>query len=195
MNILDNSNQVFKVKFNPFIPLIRLIWVTSTGVLLTGTLYLGFTLILTDTWNAILILLIAVPIIGFLFYTPLNGLLRNSKIYSISRDNLTVIDIVRFKKETVQKEMIRGFSDSEIEYRIGTSKQIIIYCADRRKFEIMQFEQFNFKNIKGAMVDKGYLYFGYEPYHWKFPDKRFYYYDKKKKIKKYRYKSRHFRLL
>ena len=142
--------------------------------LLTRILYFSFTHFQTDTTRTFWIFLIGVPIAGFLLYIPLKGLISNSKIYSFSMDNLVVTDIVRFKTETVAKQMIKGFSDSKIEYRIGTFKQIIIYLVDNRKFEIMQFEQFNFKKIKKGLIDYGYEYFGSEPYQWKFPDSRHY---------------------
>jgi hypothetical protein len=161
---LDTMDKGFKVKFNPLIPLFRLIWVIAAGAFLTRIIYFSFTHYHTDTTRSIWIFLIGVPLVGFLFYIPLRGLLRNSKIYSISRDSLTITDIIKFKTETVDKKMIKGFSDSKIAYRLGTFKQIIIYHVDNRKFEIMQFEQFNFKKIKRTMIDYGYEYFGSEPY-------------------------------
>ena len=95
----------------------------------------------------------------------------------MTNSHLTVTDILKLKTERIEKGNIKGFSDSEIEYRIGTFKQLIIYHADNRKFEIMQFEQFNFKQIKPTMIDFGYSYLGHEPYTWKFIDSRVYYFE------------------
>jgi hypothetical protein len=164
----------FKVKFNPLIPIFRLIWIIAAGALLTRIFYSCFTRYQENPTMAIWTFLIGLPLVGLLFYIPLMGLIRNSKIYSFSADNLLVTDIIRFKTETLDKEMFKGFSDSKIEYRIGTFNQIIIYLVDNRKFEIMQFEQFNFKKIKRGLIDNGYKYLGSEPYQWKFPDSRFY---------------------
>jgi hypothetical protein len=171
---MDNE---FKVRFNPLIPLFRLAWVIAAGAFLIMIFYASFTRFQEDPTRTILIFLLGTTVVGFLFYIPLKGLISNSKIYSISKDSLTITDIVRFKIETVDKEMIKGFSDSEIEYRIWSFKQIIIYHVDNRKFEIMQFEQFNFRRIKKELIDHGYKYFGFEPYQWKFPDSRFYYFE------------------
>jgi hypothetical protein len=171
---MDND---FKVKFNPLVPFFRLIWAVAAGALLTIIFYACFARYEEDPTRTIWIFVIGVPIVVFLFYIPLKGLISNSKIYSISKDSLTVTDIVRFRTETVDKAMIKGFSDSKIEYRVGTFKQIIIYHVDNRKFEIMQFEQFNFRKIKNELIDHGYKYFGSEPYQWKFPDSRVYYFE------------------
>ncbi len=89
----------FKVKFNPLIPLLRLTWVIAAGALLVRILYFSVTHFQTDTTRTIWIFLIGVPLVGFLFFIPLKGLLRNSKVYSISKDNLTITDIVKFRTE------------------------------------------------------------------------------------------------
>lgn len=153
------------------------IWTVAAGALLTRIFYVCFTNFGTDTTRAIWIFIIGVPIVGTLFYIPLKGLFKNSKIYSVTNSHLTVTDILKLKTESIGKDNIKGFSDSRIEYRIGTFKQLIIYLSDNRKFEIMQFEQFNFKKIKPTMIDLGYRYLGSEPYTWKWFDSRVYYFD------------------
>jgi hypothetical protein len=155
----------------------RLVWVIATSALLTRIVYVCFSNFQTDTTRTIWIFIIGIPLVGTLLYLGLKGLLRNSKIYAITRDKLIVTDLIRLHKQTVDRHKVKGFSDSQIEYRIGTFKQIIIYLVDNEKFEIMQFEQFNFRKIKPTMIEFGYDYLGFEPYQWKFLDSRTYYYE------------------
>ncbi len=175
--IFSDTMDTFRVKFNPIIPLVRFIWTVAAGALLTRIFYVCFTKLGTDTTRAFWVFIIGVPIVGTLFYIPLKGLFKNSKIYWVTNSHLIVTDILKLKTERIEKENIKGFSDSRIEYRIGTFKQLIIYLVDNRKFEIMQFEQFNFKQIKPTMIDFGYRYFGPEPYTWKWFDSRVYYFE------------------
>ncbi len=102
---------MFKIKFNPIVPLVRLIWVIATSALLARIFYMCVTNIETDTTRSIWTFIIGVPIVGTLFYIPLNGLFKNSKIYSITTQHLTITDILKLKTERIEKEKIKGFSE------------------------------------------------------------------------------------
>ncbi len=56
-------------------------------------------------------------------------------------------------------------------------KQVIIYLNDGTKLDLMQFNFFNFKCIKQALIDLQYTYLGYESYKWKWFDDRYYRFD------------------
>ncbi len=105
-------------------------------------------------------------------------LLKTTKSYIITPDGIEVINLLTFQKTAISKKEILGFSTSEIPYKIGNFKEILIYLKNGDKIDLMQFAYFNFKKIEPALIDKRYDFLGYEPYIWKWVNSRVYKFDK-----------------
>jgi hypothetical protein len=167
----------FKTNLNPLIPLIRFIGVLIFGLILIKIFYAFFRNLTENSSREYLILFVGIPLIGYLFYVFLRGFLRSTKSYFLDNFSLRVFNLLTFRTEKISKENIKGFSTSEIPYRISTFKQIIIYLIDGRKLELTQFEYFNFKKIESALLYNDYNFLGHELYVWKFLDSRVYHFD------------------
>ncbi|WP_207429505.1 hypothetical protein [Pedobacter sp. SYSU D00535] len=124
-----------------------------------------------------LILFLSLPF-GALFYMYFIVLLKTTKSYIITPDGIEVINLLTFQKTAISKKEILGFSTSEIPYKIGNFKEILIYLKNGDKIDLMQFAYFNFKKIEPALIDKRYDFLGYEPYIWKWVNSRVYKFDK-----------------
>ncbi|MFM9838259.1 MAG: hypothetical protein ACKVOQ_08355 [Cyclobacteriaceae bacterium] len=167
----------FKTNLNPLIPLIRFLGVLIFGVVLIKIFYTFFRNLTENSAREYFILFVGVPLIGYLFYVFLKGFSRSTKNYVLDNFSLRVFNLLTLQTEKISKENIRGFSTSEIPYRIATFKQIIIYLRDGRKLELMQFEYFNFRKIESALCYNDYIFLGHELYVWKFLDFRVYHFE------------------
>ena len=104
-------------------------------------------------------------------------LLRTTKTYLFTNNGIQEYNYLTFSSRYIQRNDIKGFSSSSIPYKLTPFKQVIIYLNDGTKLDLMQFNFFNFKRIKQALIDLQYTYLGYESYKWKWFDDRYYRFD------------------
>lgn len=105
------------------------------------------------------LVLFVLGIIIFIFIKPF---VKTTKSYTIKSDSIEEFNFLTFKKKSIDKENIKGFSTSLLQYGIWKFDEIIIYLKDGSKINIAEFTYFNFSKIKPTLIDKNYKYFGFE---------------------------------
>ena len=169
--------EEFKTHFNPVIAVFRALFL----LLIIGVICFFIFLLVTNSIefssHNIFVLLFFLVLCGSFFYIILHALIKSTKSYRIKESGLDVYNIITLTLTSLDKNDIKGFSTSVVPYRIWNFKQITIYIKDGRKFELMQFEFFNFKKISESLIERNYEFLGQEPYIWKWFDSRVYKYE------------------
>ena len=167
----------FKTYFNPLVPLMCIAFIVL--------IIFAFTLIFDELYFSKKFHSVEDHfklIFGFLFFGMISWifarqLLRTTKTYLFTNNGIQEYNYLTFSSRYIQRNDIKGFRSSSISYKLMPFKQVIIYLNDGTKLDLMQFNFFNFKCIKQALIDLQYTYLGYESYKWKWFDDRYYRFD------------------
>ncbi len=151
----------FKTQFKPYRTFLLLV------VIIVGLMGLVYFICFIFNENLTKAELLGFVILTLIFafgvYSAIKVLIQNCVRYSIRKNEIELYSFFTFKRKTIFKSEIIGFSKSWAMAK-GTSYDLtIIYLKNRNKIILHELDFYNYFEIKPNLRKFGYKYLGHEP--------------------------------
>lgn len=150
----------YRLKFNFLIPILRATFlIVSISIIIFLLLIIvdkGIAQIMKDI-PALLYFLFIIGLFSVIIYQMVKGLFNETLSIKITNDNIEIRNLILFKKDILTKNDVSGIYSSDKQFAKGTWKTVIINTANGKRFELVQFNYFDFKKIIDVLT-----YFGYK---------------------------------
>lgn len=151
----------FRTQFKLYRTIFVLFFIILGLIALVYLVYLIFNKNLTN--SELFGFVILSLIYAFGVYSFVKTLIKNCIRYSIRKNEIELYSFFTFKRKTILKSEIIGFSKSWSMAKGKSYDLTIIYLKNRNKIVLHELDFYNYYEIKPNLTNLGYDYLGHEP--------------------------------